>query len=132
MTWFPLFAVILPMAALTRASLLNMVFSFIEDEGLVKGAAPSFPRVCIRHLGGCFACSVYGEEEELPVEIRKLEGFAGENGAQLSVTIFRSIYGLSDDIVSVFVGPLSDQKFDQTAVPIKELHILPPLGRAMR
>lgn len=85
----------------------------------MKGAAPSIPSVCIRHLGDCFAGLVYGEEEQLPVEIRKLEDFAGKNGAQLSVPIFCSIYDLSDDIVSVFVGPLFDQKFDQTAVPIK-------------
>ena len=74
---------------------------------------------------------MYGEEEEFPIWVRKLEGFAGKYGAQLSVTIFSSIYDLSDDIVSVFVGPLFDQKFDQTAVPIKEFHILPPLGRTM-
>ena len=98
-------------------------------ERVFKRASPCVPGIGIRQLRDCFAVFVDGEEKETPVLVRVPKGFAGQYGPQMAVPTFSSVYDLPDDVVPVFTCPLLDQEFDQAAVPIKELHVLPPFGR---
>lgn len=47
------------------------------------------------------------------------------------MTFLSGLYNVKEDLVFLSLGPLLHYELNQAAMPVKELHVLPPFGRAM-